>query len=175
MQLIDNRESVSVFDLGRNFVELSFAIIFTYSITLVALGLFCLFLSEFHRRNTGSSTAIQPARRRQTKERTFESKANRFLTFLLKNNLTSFQLLSLFMAMFFWQSLLFLTNSIKTNKVVLGEWPKCLSFWNVITTVFLRRHLVSSEERRRSAEHEEDVLLVEAGCWTESRDESAPD
>lgn len=118
MQIIDS-ESLSVFDLGRNFLEFSLAIMVSYSITLLALGLFCLFLCEFQRRNTRKNRPYRT-------KRLFESKVNEFLSFLLKNNLPSFQLLSLFMTVFFWQSLLFVTNSIKTNKVFLGEWFKCL-------------------------------------------------
>lgn len=124
MQLIDNSENLSVFDLGRNFLEFSLTIIFSYLVTLLALGLFCLFLSQFHRRNVSGSPMITKKRRNKQwqKWRGFEAKVNRFLSFLMKNDLPSFQLLSLFMGMFFWQSLLFVTNSIKTNKVMLGEW-----------------------------------------------------
>lgn len=122
-------KTLKVFDLSENFVEFSSEIIFSYSIT--AVGCFCLFLSHFlgprgHqnvRQNAGAWPAIRPGASRRN-SRAFESKANRFLTFLLSNQLTSFQLFSLFTSLFFWQSLLFLTNNIKTNAVVVGK--RCL-------------------------------------------------
>ena len=116
-QPITDRETFNAFDLSQNFMAISAGIIFSYSATLVVIGLFCLFLNRFQGHRTDFT--IKRKEDRQARRRTVWSKANRFLTFLLKNQLTSFRLFSLFASLFFWLSLLFLTSTIKTNKTIL--------------------------------------------------------
>ena len=134
VQAIQHQESLKVFDLSRNFVEFSSEIIYSYAISLVAIALFSFFLSGFRRRNMNSG--IVQLEEDSNQKRTFDwfhFNVNSFLTFLfLKNRLTSFRVFSLFMSLFFWQSLLFLTNNIKTKKVVLGKGSCDLSGFKLV-------------------------------------------
>ena len=182
VQVVHHQETLQVFDLSRNFVEFSSEIILSYAITLVAIGLFCFFLSGFCGPSVIFPATIQRLPQNQKKKRTSKRshfKLDNFLTFLLKNRLASFRVFSLFMSLFLWQSLLFVINNIKTSKVVLGKfiWPpqngrkSMCSFWNSIRFIFKCRYIVSVEEQRGSSKHQEDILLDEGQHWTERRNE----
>lgn len=125
-QPINKQEPFKVFDLSRNFVEFSFEIILCYAVAVVGIVVFSWFLSRFYRNTPTTQRISSPviSRRRESCQRNLirspESNVNRFLTFLLKNRLTSFQLLSLCVNLFLWQTLLFFSSNTKTNKVVLG-------------------------------------------------------
>ena len=117
-QLITPKNVTNFFDLGQNF-NLGQQIILSYCAVLAGLLLVCIALKRAY----GRLSAARPADggRRDERLNGLGRKVNRFLTSLQRaGSLPSFGVLFLFLNLFVWFTLLFLTNNIKTNKVVLG-------------------------------------------------------
>ena len=94
------------YDLAEN-LNFGYTILLNYLVFLILFGLFCLLLSRL-------TIKINRDYEKQNLFTKFVILCNH----LIRSDLSIFKILFLFLGLFFWFTLIFLTNNIKTNKVV---------------------------------------------------------
>ena len=108
MQKINsNKKNPHYFDLAENF-KFKFDLILSYFVTLFVGLLLCLAISRLTLKNN----------MRDFKRENIYSKLSILSKHLSRSKLWSIKMILLFLILFFWYTQLFLTNNIKTNKVV---------------------------------------------------------
>lgn len=107
VHLIFKKDSLNYFDLMDNIQNFDTDFLIGYVFTLLLFSLICLFLSRIKFK----------ANRNYLKSSPF-SKINQLYKNLLKPKHSSFKLIFLFLAFFFWFTNLLLQGKIKVSKVV---------------------------------------------------------